>query len=255
MFLFFFFARMFSVQWSQTAITCQTPPGVGQLFAVVVRVLTLCGTIGCNSDSQLIQDARNLAFNVSYNPPTVQSVSPVRGPTAGQYNVSLKGTSFGNVSTRATATLHVISNGKPATLNLPIVAINHSLMVVTMAPAAGTFLNISVLVSGQVGWLYNAWSYDPPVITEIRPNSNRNLSALVSCTQGQQPCVHNWLPAHSADVVIEGYNFGTEETFARLPPDLSNPNRTAVDINITIGGKPCIPRGADPIYFSNTRFV
>ncbi len=152
------------MQWSQTAITCRTPPGVGQFFAVVVRVLTLCGTIGCSSDSQLIQDARNTAFNVSYNPPTVQSITPSGGPLGGDYPVLIRGASFGMT---ASAELHAFVNSKAVFIPLHVISSNNSFLVVRMGAATGRNLSIAVTAGGQTTTVPNAWSFDPPSVVGL----------------------------------------------------------------------------------------
>ena len=50
---------------------------------------------------------------------------------------------------------------------LPVVTQNHSVIIVTMPPAAGFDLSVTVTVGGQGGTLHRAWSFDPPVIREV----------------------------------------------------------------------------------------
>jgi hypothetical protein len=164
------FALVFAwlgLQWTPTTIRCLTPSGFGSRFAPVVRVSMLCNTLGCSTASQQSVDARRTGLVVGYDPPRLFRVEPNHGPTAGGYNVSIFGSSFGSVVSRASATLRVISNGRFTALPLPIVYLEHSMMVVTMAPAAGRLLDVSVAIGDQVGTGSGAWSFLPPTLHNL----------------------------------------------------------------------------------------
>ena len=214
-------------------------------YTIDVRVSQLCKTLGCVTDTSqytdAIIDANTTAFTVAYYPPKLGTVSPNHGPTTGGYSVFVSGSSLGGLGD-ATVTLHSVYSGRPSPINLPVVAQNHTVIEVTMQPAAGTYLNISVTVGGQSDWLYYAWNYDPPVIYEILPPlDGRNWTAPPCRAQiTGVPCVQNWLPSPIANLFIYGINFGPDATYAALSA-----------IVIKIGDDLCSPRNGNPTVFIN----
>ena len=235
------------LQWHRDAeeyITCLTPPGVGTDFTVVVKVSQLCNTIGCASDASQHADA-SAPVTVSYDPPTITSVVPNHGPTLGGYNVTLQGASF--AATGATVALATMASGRVVTLNLPVLDQNHTHVTVVMQPAAGVFLNVTVSVGGQSTTLVGGWSYDAPVIYEIRPLDKRNDSETLPCPayDASAPCVVNWIAAPSSDISVIGKNFGPDASYASLVP-----------IVIMIGDFSCVARPGSPsVYIADNLYV
>ncbi len=210
----------------------------------------LCVRQGCSSETANIFEAKNPNFTVSYDPPVITSVVPNHGPTAGGYPIALYGQSFG--LSGATVNLFTISSDKPDVINLPVLSQNHSALVVLMRPATGIFLNMSVTVGGQTHLLENAWNFDAPVILEVRPASNRDLSSLLPCDNSTagiaaavagKPCTSNWLAAPGGDIEIYGYNFGPNPAAAALTP-----------ISVYVGGMECKP-SAGSLYQSDSKYV
>ena len=212
-------------------------------YSIDIRVSQMCKTLGCTSDASQYTDAiLNDTFSLAYDPPMVALVSPRNGSTEGGYEVVLNGSSFGGFGD-AVVTLHTLYSGRAAPINLPIVRQLHSSLTVVMQPAAGTYLNMSVTVGGQVAMLLSVWSYNPPIIYEIQPPlTGRNWTAPpCEANATGVPCFQNWLPAPDAELIIYGANFGPDATYAAIGA-----------VAISIGSDPCIPRNGNPsVYISN----
>ena len=104
----------------------------------------------------------------------------------------------------------------------------------------------SLLLLSQSGLIEGGWSFDAPVITEVQPTSRANLSTLQPCEPTALPCVSNWLPADHVDMLVIGYNFGTDLQFAAL--------NLGANVSILLGGLQCRARtGSSSVYESNTR--
>ena len=226
------------VQWTPQAITFSPPPGVGTAFSVVVRVSQLCSTMGCLTPaSQFVEVSNPGIISLSYSPPVIQTISPDHGPTVGGYRVAIRGANFGVAD--AVVILHCVRNGRSAPIALAVVTQSHAVIEVEMEAAAGVRLNISVAIGGQTAWSSTGFSYDPPVIYDVRPagcDSDRADFASTRC---------NWLAAPMGDVIIMGANFGPDLMFAALAP-----------IMVTIGNDQCMPRvGSPAVYYSDSMLL
>jgi len=125
-----------------------------------------------------------------YAPPSITSVTPPTGPTAGGIVITFVGTSFGfNPS--------ITIGGK----DCPITgAHNHTFIQCILPQGQSMFNAIIITVAGQVSSSVN-FAYDPPVIQSISPGSGP--------TEG------------GTTLVIDGYNFGFVEgglTNTGIPP-------------------------------------
>jgi hypothetical protein len=127
---------------SHTQITCTAPAGVGTFLTMTVSV-----------DGQVSNGQQ-----INYLPPTLASVSPTTGPTAGGFPVTLVGTNFGAAG--ATVAL----NGLACTN----VVQSHSQITCTMP--AGEDVNgfLTVTVGSQTSNSIR-FAYGAPTITSISP--------------------------------------------------------------------------------------
>ena len=133
---------------SSTSITTTTP--AGSAGAVTVTV-----TVGGQSGS-LTSGFTYAVF------PTVSSVSPIGGPTAGGTAVTITGTSF---ATGATVTF-----GATAATNVVVVS-STSITATSPAGSPGA-VTVTVTVSGHSGSLANGFTYTvAPTVTAVSPNS------------------------------------------------------------------------------------
>jgi hypothetical protein len=108
--------------WTQSRIICTNPPGQG---ANVPLVVTVSGQ-SSKANSQF-----------SYAPPTISSVTPSSGPTAGGTVLTLKGSDFGNNGV-------VLLGGAVC----PTRTWSHNMIVCTTPPGEGQ-LPLTVTVAGQ----------------------------------------------------------------------------------------------------------
>ena len=133
---------------SGTQITATTPAGSAGAATVTVTVTGQSGS---------------LAGAFTYNaPPTVSSVTPNSGPTAGGTAVTITGTNFASGAT--------VTFGSTAATNVVVVNAT-SITATTPAGSAGA-VTVTVTVSGQSGGLANAFTYVvPPTVTSVSPNS------------------------------------------------------------------------------------
>ncbi|MHC4601611.1 MAG: IPT/TIG domain-containing protein, partial [Planctomycetota bacterium] len=248
-----------------TTLTCDTPAGAAGAADVVVT----------NPDSQADTLAGAFTF---VPPPTVSSINPVSGPTAGGTSVTITGTDFVSGAT-------VTIGGNPAT-NVAFV----NATTITCDTPAGTAGTADVTVTNpdtQADTLAGAFTYvPPPSLTSINPTSgptaggtNVTLTGTdfqngATVTIGGNPCTnYNYAgvpttitcdtPAGSvgpADVVITNPDTQTDTLtggFTYVPPPVLttiNPTTgptaggTAVTLTgsafqngatVTIGGSAC----------------
>ena len=135
---------------SSTSITATTP--AGNAGPVTVTVINPGGQSG------------NLANGFTYvAPPTVTSVSPNTGTTAGGTAVTITGTNF---ATGATVTF-----GGTAATNVVVVS-STSITATTPAHAAGAVTVVVTNTGGLNGSLANGFTYaGTPTVTSVSPNS------------------------------------------------------------------------------------
>ena len=154
---------------SSTSITATTPAGTAGAVTVTVTVSGQSGSL-----------ASGFTYIVE---PTVTSVSPNSGPTAGGTSVTITGTNF---ATGATVTF-----GGVAATNVVVVS-STSITATTPAGTAGA-ATVTVTVSGQSGSLASGFTYiGTPTVTSVSPN--------------------NGPTAGGTSVTITGTNFATGAT-------------------------------------------
>jgi len=132
---------------SGTQITATTPAGSAGAVTVTVTVSGQSGSLA-NGFSYIV-------------PPTVSSVTPNTGSTAGGTSVTITGTNF---ATGATVTF-----GATAATNVVVVN-STSITATTPAGSAGA-VTVKVTVSGQSGNLTNGFTYaNIPTVSGVSPN-------------------------------------------------------------------------------------
>jgi large repetitive protein len=149
---------------THTQIVATLPPGAGASRDVVVTV----------------ESATSSAAAFSYDQPTLSTVSPTSGPTAGGTVITLTGSNFG-------PSPRVFVNGTEAL----IVSTSHSSIQFTLPPGQGLNQTILVDANGQTANTA-AFSYAAPVLTSI--------SATSKPTAGGVP------------ITLTGSNFGLSRT-------------------------------------------
>ena len=133
---------------NSTSITATTPAGSAGAVTVVVTVNGQNGTL-TNGYTYVVV-------------PTVTSVSPNNGSTAGGTAVTITGTNF---AAGATATF-----GGTAATN--VVVVNSTTITATTPAGSAGAVIVMVTVNGQRGSLSNGFTYlAPPTVSSVSPNS------------------------------------------------------------------------------------
>ncbi len=133
---------------NSTTITATTPAGTAGAVTVTVTVSGLSGS-RINGFTYVV-------------PPTVSSVSPISGTTAGGTAVTITGTNF--------ATGATVKFGTTAATSVVVVD-SGTITATTPTHAAGA-VTVTVTVSGQSGSLTNGFTYvAPPTVSSVSPIS------------------------------------------------------------------------------------
>ncbi|MFZ0296095.1 MAG: IPT/TIG domain-containing protein, partial [Candidatus Sulfotelmatobacter sp.] len=145
---------------SSTTITATTPAGSGTVTVTV----TVSGQSG------------SLTSGFTYVVvPTISSVTPNNGGTAGGTAVTITGTNF---ATGATVTF-----GGTAATN--VVVVNSTSITATSPAHAVGAVTVTVTVSGQSGNLTNGFTYvAPPTVTSVSPSSGSTLGGTAVTITG-----------------------------------------------------------------------
>ena len=133
---------------NNTTITARTPAGSAGAVMVTVTVTGQTGSL-TNGFTYVVV-------------PTVTSLSPNNGPTAGGTAVTITGTNFGAGAT--------VTFGGAAATNAVVV---NSMTITAMTPAGSAgAVTVTVTVNSQSGSLTNGFTYiGPPTVTSINPNT------------------------------------------------------------------------------------
>ena len=147
---------------NSTTITATTPAGSAGAVTVTVT----------NPGSQNGSLTNGYTYVVV---PTVTSVSPNNGPTAGGTAVTITGTNF---AAGATATF-----GGTAATN--VVVVNSTTITATTPAGSAGAVTVMVTVNGQNGNLTNGFTYlAPPTVSSVSPNSGSTLGGTAVTITG-----------------------------------------------------------------------
>ncbi len=172
---------------------CVVPPGAGAGLAVTVE------TTGRSPEPVPLEPT----VTYSYDPPVVVSVEPVvpaaGRPTVGGFVVQLRGSSL-------TLESQVTVSGLPCAV-VPGTR-THVSVNCTVPANFGVQHPLVVTAAGQTNPPF-FFSYDGPVVTEVRPLVEVNgLEGVLAPPGGGA----RFNAKHGTDVVITGYNFGATDT-------------------------------------------
>jgi hypothetical protein len=165
-------------QWiSETSALCAHPPGMDSLASVVTEVASLLGTA---------------TGMFSYDAPVVTSsdvsaaaYSTSNGPASGNYDMTIIGANFGDVSRGAKARIGSTACRTTAWKS-------DSTVVCRMPDGTGKAKSVPVTLGRLVGTQYIAFSYDSPTVTYINRNNGPTSGA--------------------ASVTLYGFNFALYST-------------------------------------------
>ena len=213
------------VMVSSTSITATTP--AGSAGAVTVTVTNSNGLSG------------SLASAFIYiAPPTVSSVAPSSGSTAGGTAVTITGTNF---ATGATVTF-----GGTAATNV-VVASSTSITATTPARAAGA-VTVTVTVNGQSGNLTNGFTFNPAVAIgfgQVAAATPQSATATVPVTY---PAAQT---AGDLNIVVVGWN-DTTATVQSVKDSAGNNYSLAIGPTSGTGLRQSIYYAASIVGGSNT---
>ncbi len=145
--------------WTHTQVVCTLPPGKG---SVVV---------------QLTSASRSATTNWAYNGPSITSITPNVGPTAGGTLITISGSSLDNSGT-------VTVDGNACTSP----TWTHTSIICTIPAGQGVNRNIVITTAGSQTASSTAFSYAAPSVTGIAPSLG--------------------LTAGGTSIVLTGSNFG-----------------------------------------------
>lgn len=136
------------VSYNHTRIQCLVPPGSG--LAQQVR---------------LFVSGQQALLSVDYRAPTISTVAPLGGPTAGGGTLTLMGSDFGEPGLARPRTVTV--GGRPC----PILNAAHSSIACTLPAGEGTALTVAVEVDAQPATAAVQFSYLAPVLLDLSPGA------------------------------------------------------------------------------------
>ena len=171
------------------SVTCLTPPGAP----------------GTKAPVMVIAGPYNTTANVlyAYDPPTVASITPNKGPTTGGVLLTISGSSFGAPPIAPVAT--VLIGGAVC----PLVSQTDAQIVCQQPSGVGTGLPVVVNVGAAQSNTNVTFSYNAPTITNVSPGggpaaggntltiSGVNFGPSPTATVGGQPCT-NQFPGNSS---------------------------------------------------------
>ena len=145
---------------NSTTITATTPAGSAGAVTVTVTVSGQSGSLTSGFTYVVI--------------PTVSSVAPNNGPTAGGTPVTITGTNFAAGAT--------VTFGAAAAIN--VVVVNSTTITATTPSGSAGTVAVTVTVNSQSGSLTNGFTYVvPPTVSSVSPNSGSTLGGtLVTIT-------------------------------------------------------------------------
>jgi hypothetical protein len=165
---------------SSTSITATTPAeGAGAVTVTVTNPGALAGSL-----------ANGFTYVIL---PTVTSVSPTNGPTAGGTAVTITGTNF---ATGATVTF-----GSTAATNVVVVS-GTSITATTPAGSAGA-VTVTVKVNGQSGSLNNGFTYTAPVAISFAQVAAATPQSATATVPVSYPAAQT---AGDLNIVVVGWN-------------------------------------------------
>ena len=214
--------------YSHTQIKCLVPPGTGLNKTIELRVARLC------NDCTPLYTSVVANGQFHYHGPQVISLTPDHGPTVGNTEIVLKGSSLGEMG--APGFEVVLGSSKI----LDIVSRTHDEIVFRTRAGVGKDLDISVTVDGQSTTRRKIFAYDPPEVHSVVNRADLITGVYGECAVGDI-CLNRTFDAFKASLILRGRNFGT------VSPD-------ALVTSILIGGSPCIiGPGSSHVWVSDTR--
>ena len=202
---------------NNTFLTCTAPPGSGSGQALIV-----------SSGGGLYTTALPFA----YFPPSISSISPVTGRSAGGYNLTISG---GNFSTFTSLTL-VVVNGQTA----PILQQNDTSLTISMPPYTNTIIvNPAVLVNGQTSSQSLAFTYQGASISSVQPVTGPTAGGVlvrINGTNFGSASASGYVLFGSTQAALSGAGYSDTYIECLLPAGMGS-----APVTVTVGNAPSLP--------------
>lgn len=204
-----------------TQLVIKTPAGEGTNLSVVV-------TVGGQTSNPSL-------FN--YAPPAIQSFSPASGPASGNTLLTIFGSSFGPSPSVTIGGLdaRVVSNNTTNTQ-----------LVVRVPAGVGPKLDVVVtdLITGRLSLLSQAFSYTPPAISSLSPDSGPTAGGNLITIQGSSFATDltlNSVTIGGVPARLQSVNANGTQLVVQTPAG----DGTNLSVLVTVGGQV-----SNPILFS-----
>ncbi|MDR1300231.1 MAG: IPT/TIG domain-containing protein [Candidatus Nomurabacteria bacterium] len=143
-------------------VTCNAPTSILAAGEQTVRVETLGGT---NNYYAVTQPGGGFYY---IDDPTISTISPISGPSAGGQTVTITGTNFTRLDTHVSIITSVTFGGTAAT----VTGVTDTTITVTTPSHTAGLVNVSVSTIADTITKPNGYTYlAPPTITSISPTS------------------------------------------------------------------------------------
>ena len=157
-----------------------------------------------------------------YMAPTISSISPPNGPTAGGVAIVLTGQSFGY-----TATTSVTVNG----IDCPVTASNHTSITCTLPPGNGAVSLVKV-TSCAIPGAIATFAYDGPVVTSVSPTLLATVGGTVLTIGGMNFGLTGSVTVNSQACALTGA-YSTTQIQCVAPSGVGK----GIPVAVTSGGK------------------
>jgi hypothetical protein len=166
-------------------------------------------------------------FPYGYDAPTITDISASSKPTSGGTVITIVGENFGDGPLDRRVRLHGASADAGCASVVP--AAPHTTLTCTLPPGEGKNLEVDVLVDGQTS-APAAFSYDPPLITDVSPSRAPAASGFPITIYGENFGVAATVTVGGASCPVLEQSH--TEVSCQLPPNGVAP----LDVRLTAGG-------------------
>ena len=199
---------------NNTFLTCSTPAGAGSGNAVIV-----------SSGGGLY----TTALSFGYYGPSIASLSPSGGKSAGGYNVTVAG---GNFSVFPAQTIVLVSGVKATVLSQ-----NDTALVIVMPPFTNSLVvYITVQVSGQTSPSSPEFTYQGASVSLVQPASATTAGAVLMRISGSNFGSSGYVLFGSTQAALTGAGYSDTYIECLLPAGMG-----AAPVTVTVGGVPSLP--------------
>jgi hypothetical protein len=136
---------------TEASLIAQVPSGTGTMVGVYV----------------VVDGRTSNEMQWSYNPPIIQSIAPLHGPTLGGNLITITGNNFGEYS--SVLSIHLSGSGLSQTCIVTQVSQNQ--IIFTASAGVGANITVTLNVDGQSTSSAQLYSFDVPILQSVYPSS------------------------------------------------------------------------------------